>query len=62
MIHFSLYYFGFAWTIVAGLLAPRIVSVHYSSMQERFFFYFAIIQPNCYFDLLLICWSEKTES
>ena len=40
MIHSSLEYFDLAWTIVAGLLTPGIVSAYYSSMQERYFLLF----------------------
>ena len=58
MIHFSLDHFDLAWTIVAGLLTPGIVSVYYSSMQKRYFCYFYIIQPTYYFDLLLISGSH----
>lgn len=34
MIYSFLHYTDFAWTIVAGLLAPTIVSVHHSDMQK----------------------------
>lgn len=34
MIYSSLYYSDLAWTIVAGLLAPIIVSAHYSNMHK----------------------------
>ena len=58
MIHFSLDHFDLAWTIVAGLLTPGIVSVYYSSMQKRYFCYFYVIQPTYYFDFLLISGSH----
>lgn len=58
MIHSSPYCFDFAWAVVAELLVPRIVSIPYSTMKKRFF-NFDIIQSNYYFDLFLICLSNK---
>lgn len=43
----------------AGLLTPRVLSAYFSSMQGKYFCFLYIIQPKYYFDLLLICWSDK---